>query len=341
MDSRLRFSEGKQKELLTNFVSLSGGNVRDVCASMKIPRWTFRNWMRETRLLPESVYDKIVASCPSLAKFEKYILERKPAGWGRVLGGRRSILSIKRKYGEAELERRRSKGGRSSIELRWEEIRKRMPSKDSHELFELLGAMMGDGWIGVYGGRKQINLCGCLVDEKEYKEHLRRIVKLLFGVSPYAKDRPAAGAFYLVVSNSVIFDFFREKFDFPVGDKAFFNTALLPKSWEYQKDVIRGIFDTDGSIYFDKSDKYKFIYPTIDIASKNAELIAWVAETLRNNGFPVFTGKRRVRLKGRENVERWFNEIKPSNQKHWTRFGRRHSTGPVCQSNFGREAQPG
>ena len=298
---------------------LSGGNASAICRELKIAGSTFKGWLYEDNLLPENVYLRLVKLQPSLEGYSRFVLEKRPNNWGRVLGGQRSIVSIKAKYGESELRRRQSNGGKKSISNKLARIRKRMPP-DCHELFEFLGAMVGDGWIGIYGGRKQVNICGNLRDEKQYMEHLRGLIRFLFGVSSHLKFRPKENVFYLMMNSSVIFDFFREKFDFPAGSKDKFNTSKFPASWEYQKDVIRGIFDTDGSIYFDKSNKYKYPYPIIDITSKNSELLSWLEDCLKRNGFPVFSGRRTVRLKGRKNIEKWFGEINPSNQKHWRRL---------------------
>ncbi len=324
MGSRLRFQEGKQRAFLRDFFSLSGGNASAICRELGIPRNTFKKWLDESRLLPEGVYSRLVGLQPSITAYSSFILEKKPRTWGRALGGQHSIASIKAKYGESELKRRQRNGGRKSIDARLAKLRGKLPPA-SHALYEFLGAMMGDGWIGIYGGRKQVNICGNLRDEKQYMGHLRGLIRRLFGVSSHLKFRPRENVFYLMMNSSVIFDFFREKFDFPAGPKDRFNTSRLPARWEYQKDVIRGIFDTDGCFYFDKSNSYKYPYPTIDITSKNSELLSWVGNCLSQNGFTVFYGYRSIRLKGRENLEKWFGEIKPSNQKHWRKC-KRHSS---------------
>jgi len=97
--------------------------------------------------------------------------------------------------------------------------------------------------------------------------------------------------------------------------------------WDNAKNVLRGIFDTDGGIYFDKAAGYARPYPVIDITSHNPELLDWISKTLSEKGFKVISLKYSIRLKTISQVERWFNEVKPSNGVHiqkWNRWKRQY-----------------
>ncbi len=258
--------------------------------------------------------------------FSRHVDRVLDASWGRKKGGQNCYPVLLKKYGEPELMRRRRIGGRNSIKHRLELINSRLPPPDNALVLELLGALIGDGWIGISGGRKQVCYCGN-IRQQAYAKHLQRLLHREFGIRGYMKLREKFSVFYIIINSSQIFDFFRASFDFPIGLKEEFNTDLLPSDWSGALNVIRGIFDTDGGIYFDNAKNYVRPYPTIDITSHNPELLDWIAKKLAEKGFKVIRLKYNVRLKTIGQVERWFNEIKPSNRHHvrkWNRWKRRY-----------------
>ena len=143
-----------------------------------------------------------------------------------------------------------------------------------------------------------------------------------FRVNGYLKFRKKFTVFYIIINSGPIFDFFRKNFDFPVGSKTKFNTELLPSDFDNAIPVIRGIFDTDGGIYFDNAAGYARPYPTVDITSHNPELLDWLSRTLTKKGFKVISLKYSIRLKTYGQVERWFNEVMPSNKVHVQKWNR-------------------
>ena len=111
---------------------------------------------------------------------------------------------------------------------------------------------------------------------------------------------------------------------FPLGKKG--QKLKIPKKflklpWKYQKFIIRGLFDTDGSIYARKDENYK--YPHISITTKSKKLMKQLYILLRKRGYPVWVTKpnnsklaESLVLKGIENTKKWMEDIGSSNHKH-------------------------
>ncbi len=326
---RIVFEPGKQRAILLNFISNRKMTQLAVAKSLGIPRSTFKNWIHENRTIPADIYKKILQVSPDLNSFSKHVYGVLDANWGRRKGGQNCYAVLRRKYGETELLKRKRNGGKRSIERRLNRIRSKLPSSSNPSVLELLGALIGDGWIGLSRGRKQVCYCGN-ISQQSYARHLQKLLHGAFHIHGYLKQRDEFSVFYIIINSGPIFDFFRAEFDFPVGLKEKFNTGLLPYRQDDALIVIRGIFDTDGGIYFDKAKGYARPYPVIDITSHNPELLEWISKRLTEKGFKVIRLKYSVRLKTIGQVERWFNEVKPSNRLHvqkWNRWKRQY--GPV------------
>jgi hypothetical protein len=268
-----------------------------------------------------SIFKKIKHNHPLSKKFSHSVRNVLDDNWGRAKGGMSCCKVLRERYGEQEFVKRRSAGGKASIKKKLERITKQLPAPKDLRVLELLGALIGDGWIGISAGRKQVCFCGNL-HQKKYAKHIQKILHAVFQVHGYLKLQEKNTVFYIIVNSGPIFDFFREKYDFPIGPKKKFNTDALPKEADSTNSIIRGIFDTDGSLYFDRGKGYARPYPVIDITSRNPELLDWISRRLTEKGFKVISLKYSIRLKTYGQVERWFNEIKPSNGNHIQKWNR-------------------
>jgi len=113
--------------------------------------------------------------------------------------------------------------------------------------------------------------------------------------------------------------------EFPVGKKS--NIARMPKlifnNHEYWTAYVRGVFDTDGSIYLRKTCK-KYWNPVLDISSNSMQHILQLREILHQLGFKFWIekGNRKIRIAGKKNVERFFKEVRPHNNVKLEKFAR-------------------
>ncbi|MFH1520997.1 MAG: hypothetical protein ABID61_05095 [Candidatus Micrarchaeota archaeon] len=204
-------------------------------------------------------------------------------------------------------------------------IKSRLPQINNPMVVEIFGILLGDGWIGISGKprlRKQVCFCGNLKSEVAYKTHIQKLLKIVFHVNGYYKKRDDYNTYYILINSETIFNFFHANFDFPICFKKSFNIYKFPKSWHLQRSFIRGIFDTDGSTFFDHDRRYKRPYPVLDITLKNTEVLDWLSEILNSYGFSTIRSGKWMRLKGSQNFNKWFKEIAPKNSIHMRKYSK-------------------
>lgn len=127
------------------------------------------------------------------------------------------------------------------------------------DLSELIGIHIGDGCISKNKRYSEYYLGGDLVEEKEYHDKFvgplfnKKIMNPLLGKNVQYKEHPKIGIYGFHIFNDKIVNYF-EKLGVPIGSKI---NVKVPKqimnNKELSKRFLRGLFDTDGNIYFDKN----------------------------------------------------------------------------------------
>jgi len=204
--------------------------------------------------------------------------------------------------------------------------------KITKELGELIGVFIGDGFAGKYSRARIIQFTGHPKDDAEF--YLKRIVPLIkkiFNVNPHIKIR--GGGLRVTCYSKSMYEFFTKSLGLPSGEKS--SIIKIPivffKKKHIIKAVIRGIFDTDGSIVWDKREVYKKPYPRLCITTVSKELARQLKFLLKKLGFRVCLRevKRRkefykkafyIELYGFEQLRRWYKKIGFSNPKHIRRL---------------------
>jgi hypothetical protein len=219
------------------------------------------------------------------------------------------------------------------------------------EIAEFLGWHLGDGCISVKGGRYQFTLTGDLIEEYAfYKEVIVPTFNKIF--NNYLKNKailrsyPSVGVCGIYITNKDFVNYLQNELKLMAGKKLHIQ---LPKfeNKEQMKSFLRGLFDTDGSIYFCRSNfkpKNPSLYnifhykPKIKLATISKELILGVYEMLQSLDFsPRLYSPRKQRnnehmmyavvLDKAVDVKRWINEIGFQSVKHsskiaiWKKYG--------------------
>ena len=152
--------------------------------------------------------------------------------------------------------------------------------KITEELAELIGIHIGDGCLSDNGRYKECALLGDMNEEEEYyKNHImplfnRIVAKPLINRELQLKKYPSMGVCGFLCFDKRIFNYYKS-LGITVGSKL--NTKI-PKKFltrKLVKHTLRGIFDTDGCIYFDKNRTAKNPInkvPIIRIASTSKQL---------------------------------------------------------------------
>ncbi|MBD3209177.1 LAGLIDADG family homing endonuclease [Candidatus Woesearchaeota archaeon] len=107
-------------------------------------------------------------------------------------------------------------------------------------------------------------------------------------------------------------------------------TAEIPiqyLEWKKSREVIRGLFEADGSLYFSQSKKGPFPdYPRIEIKSASEQLLNQVNNTLQEREFDTSIrasktdSTSRILLSGKRMLSKWKKEIGFSDQKTISKY---------------------
>lgn len=210
--------------------------------------------------------------------------------------------------------------------------------KDRFEdsLYEFYGVMIGDGCVSKYKSSNkehfEIGIYGnSLTDLHYFENNLKKIIFNLTKRRPNITYRKDCNCICLRFNSKEFASFLKEIFNFPIGKKGRIgiHNSLL-NNWEKLKWVIRGIFDTDGSLYFTKNDYHKKRnYPIIEIVSNSDILIKQLYSILTLKGFIVRIGHygKSIKLHGKKNLKAWMGFIgsshidKISKFLFWQKYG--------------------
>lgn len=214
--------------------------------------------------------------------------------------------------------------------------------KDLEGLSEFCGAMMGDGWI--QNDERCLFLAGDPVDDRDYYDnHIIPLVsKMIVPVCP--KEFTYWGVYGIGIYHKKII---RQllKVGLMKGKKVA-NTHIPMWIMKSNKNVkiafLRGVFDTDGGISMQKdytkyADSFNANYHTksrIRIVSISKKMIAGLSEILEFLNFRFVMRERKggfkcnrnnsssyyIEINSIKDVHRFFNEVKPNNYKHITKY---------------------
>jgi len=228
----------------------------------------------------------------------QHVCEIKPAHWGSVIGGKNSA-------------------GKNCKEVA-------LPQKDEN-LAEFVGIMLGDGHVfsKVYPNTaiNVIKVAGNSKTEKPYLLHfVKPLIESLFDTKVSVYFNKGNEVFLAVHGKNVVK--FVGRIGLPHGNKIK-NKIPIP-SWifennHYLKACIRGLIDTDGSIY-----PLKPHYPNllqICFKNMNPRLLGDVRTALRKLGYhPSKITWNKVYLTRQAEIDRYVMEIGFSNQHHLRRY---------------------
>lgn len=189
---------------------------------------------------------------------------------------------------------------------------------------EIIGAIIGDGYIYRKNRKYQIGIVGSPITDKEYFEKLKQLILEEWNKEVHAKFR--FRGLRMVFNSKEICEFLIGDLNLPHG-KGKGQRVIIPEKIVSNSKLInhalRGIVDTDGSVYAAKKPGVEK-YPSIEITTTSENLANQLIEILtkmnfrarmriekRKNprGFPSY----RIALHGKENLRKWIDEIGFSN----------------------------
>jgi intein/homing endonuclease len=218
------------------------------------------------------------------------------------------------------------------------------------EVAEFLGWYVGDGCLSVSHNHYEFTLTGDLTEELDFYNQIivpRLSILFVNKISINLRKYPSVGVCGVYIFNKGFTQYLQNTFGLNMGKKTNIRIPKIIQSREQKISFVRGLFDTDGSIFFcrsnSKTKKITFAQkyhckPKIKLTSISKVLIDEVNHLLISLGFSprlYRPSKRRENehtthflvLDTKANVEKWLNEIGFNSSKHnskilvWQRFG--------------------
>jgi len=190
---------------------------------------------------------------------------------------------------------------------------------------ELIGATLGDG--NLYDKRPYyVEYTGDPIKDMHYFKHvLLPIVRSEIGKSPniFVRDK---GLRFRIFSKSFVQ--WLEEVGIPAGEAK--GVAAAPEVISSNKKLmtrcVRGVHDTDGSVYFDLRPVYLTPYPRIELHMKNIRLIRQVSEFFDDLGIThcFVKSKNSLQTSGFEALRQFLRRIGFSNIHHISRIAARY-----------------
>ncbi len=210
----------------------------------------------------------------------------------------------------------------------------------SEELAELMGIHIGDGCISITKRYSMYYVGGDLKEEKEYHDNWvsklfnKEIMRKLNKEKVRYKEYPSTGVYGLYIFDKEITDYFMS-LGICSGSKINQKIPEIIRQDDLMlKRFLRGLFDTDGNIYFDKNRSCKKPInnvPVIKLGSAAQYLIKDVFQSLKKLGFnprlkKPYQGKKdknpvhTVLIYRKKDIEEYVKEIGFKNPKHNTKW---------------------
>ena len=204
--------------------------------------------------------------------------------------------------------------------------------KLNEDLAEETGIHIGDGSMNIYKTNGPCYTVACHKDDdKAYMDNfVLPLIKKIYGKNP--KPRLwSQGTYGFRIRSKKIINFKNKVLDLPLGKKKdIFIPEEIKKDKKLMKCFLRGLFDTDGSLSFWKTNNQ--LYPRIYFSNISKKLVEQVREFLLKEGFRLTCWKTEYKdknwntiyqlsINGKEMLVKWIKEIGFSNPKNIKKIG--------------------
>jgi hypothetical protein len=290
---------------------------------LKIRHGEFYLLKNGSRSLRESQFNDLVNILPIQLQ-EKYSkeIELRKSNWGQIIGGEATWKNHPNIFENGRLIPKNYPNRVFS------------PSFDfnqplSKELCEFLGAFSGDGFTNRYGRHHQIGFAGDKrYDADYYHKKIIPITRRLFNIQSYYSRTKNNGVWFNFHSKS-LFELLTNRFKMPAGvkfDKVLIPEEIMKSKLEYRIAFVRGIFDTDGCVFFDKRKTYKEPYMRVDITMVNVPILTQIKQVLDEVGIEsqVLGNGKHLHVTSKKDVRKFFEIIGSSNERHITKIEKKY-----------------
>lgn len=200
-----------------------------------------------------------------------------------------------------------------------------MRGVDKEEIAEISGIFAGDGTIYKTNRSVVLEVRGSSKEGEYYRKTVAPLFGKLFREKLKILKRKYNDGFCfgVRVCGRKVYEF-SHRYGFPIGKKSrtvdvptFIILSKSPRIWAA---YLRGLFDTDGSIYL-RRQKKTIRQPIVEFRSVSKRHLARISLLLKRLGFNCWIEKGdKVRFGGWKPTLKFFILIRPNNNKHIRRF---------------------
>ncbi len=311
MGRRVIFNSKEVRDLFFSKIMNSFGLTKTITLRLKfdIPKSTLELYRNGNLTLPEELYLGLSARLQkSDLEFFRDHVDYLDSNWGRIKAGKITYSKHRNIFDE---------GRKKAIEV----IRARVHKFDiniplTSELAYFIGLFIGDGFTNKYGSYYIIQFTGDKKEEQFYRTLITNYCTNLFNITPKIKDDRVSNAIRVNLYSKDLFDLITKRFKISAGRKS--RTVLIPKEIlnaepKILKMCIRGIYDAEGCVFFDKRESYNKPYPRIELHMCNLKLLRQIFNILNELGIKSTLGMSennlRVTIYGESEVKKFIREI--------------------------------
>lgn len=318
--NRIIFKKGIQNKFLIDVKSASGLSDKELGSLCSVHGHTICDWRKKASTMPFDIADKL--SRKFNIDLPDYRVESSRQRLSRAgkIGGKARF----EKYGNlGDIESRRRGGTKSQIthKLLGTDFKQRKQINNvrrSFELAEFIGIMLGDGGIGNY----QISVALNSSTDLEYASFVIKLAEKLFGLKTRKLYREST-CLQIYISGIELVEYLisqglsHNKVADQVGVPLW-----IAENIRYCKACLRGLIDTDGSVYIDRHKGVRNNYSSVclDFSNHSQPLLDFVFESLVLFDLRPQKYKFSIKLRKGIDVKKYFVIIGSSNPKHVKRF---------------------
>ena len=184
--------------------------------------------------------------------------------------------------------------------------------KEDVFLAESFGVLNGDGHLSPIN--HEISVVGNLLEE-EYFDYLKLLFEKTFNLKFKIEKYPHY--IKLRTYSKKLCNLLTNKYSIPLGKKL--GKLKIPlkisNSKEFLISYIRGLFDTDGGINLRRKNEMM-----IHITSADPNYLKEIENAMVKLGFKISRSEKKVLIYRKEEIRKFFEEVKPANSKHLKKF---------------------
>lgn len=196
------------------------------------------------------------------------------------------------------------------------------------ELAEFIGIVIGDGNLYRFPRTGRVQITGHReLDWEYYNKHVLELINSIGNFNPKIKQYTRKATF--TIDSLALYNLMKKRFGIPSGPKAYIvciPDAIMESDVSLRRAVLRGLFDTDGGVGFDKRTVYKKPYVRVNFTTASIDLIQQISRTLKELAIPHSLHARpdasafQIQINGPRNVKKFVDSIGFANPRHTTKL---------------------